>query len=80
MYCKYTQSFFSSSCKMVIFLPYNNVKGTPQWNSVRGWLFQSILKDLNEQVLSFLMVSQTYFVGALLFCIQLSYELSCELK
>lgn len=35
---------------------------------------------LNEQVLSFLMVSQTYSVGALLFCIQLSYELSCELK
>lgn len=39
-------------------------------------LFQSILRDLNEQVLSFSMVSQTYSVGASLFCIQLSYELS----
>lgn len=43
-------------------------------------VFHSILRDLNEQVLSFSMVSQTYSVGALLFCIQLSYELSCELK
>lgn len=62
------------------FLPYDNVKGDPPNEILSEDDYSSLFSDLNEQVLSFLMVSQTYSVGALLFCIQLSYELSCEPK